>query len=737
MPAGFLDELNPNQREAVNALQGPVMVVAGPGSGKTRVLTFRIAHLIKTGVPAWQILALTFTNKAASEMKDRIFRLVGDKSSQLWMGTFHSIFARLLRVECSHIGFARNFTIYDSADSLSLIKFVMRERGIPSQQFNPQAIRASISAAKNQLLLPGDYAKKAQSILEEKTAVVFSEYQKELIRNNSMDFDDLLLRPIELFQRHSEVLKRYQDRFRFILIDEYQDTNRAQYVLIRLLADRYRNICVVGDDAQSIYGFRGADIRNILQFERDYPDAKIIRLEQNYRSTQKILSAADHIIKNNIDQISKTLWTENLPGDMITVVECEDDRDEGAAIVSRITEASHRLKIDLKQIAVMYRTNAQSRSVEDALRRNSIPYTIVGGIEFYERKEVKDVLAYLRLLVNPDDNESFRRIINFPARGIGEVALKRLGQFAVTSARGLLEAAAHAPGIPGLGAAARHGFSEFAGMIRKYAGLQKELSPSELSRALIDETGILARFKEEQTPESTARWENVQEVLSAISEFAADTPDATLEAFLQEVSLIADVDRWDDRHNTVTLLTLHSAKGLEFPVVFITGLEEGLLPFSPGPELERTRLEEERRLFYVGITRAMRKLYLTHARARYRFGEMTYQRPSRFLDEMDAAHVERIPARHSAFRGGGFAQAHSSGRKHRDTDSSYFSDEMPDYENMSHEELRVGGLVEHEIFGRGRVTNITGGGESLKATVEFESVGRKNLMLKFAKLKLL
>jgi DNA helicase-2/ATP-dependent DNA helicase PcrA len=719
------------------------MVVAGPGSGKTRVLTFRIAHLISIGVPAYQILALTFTNKAAAEMKERIVALVGAKSSQLWMGTFHSIFARILRTECEAIGFQRNFTIYDSQDSLALIKSVMEFQGISWQRFNPQAVRSRISGSKNQLITPEEAARRAVDIFEEKSAQVFVEYQRRLKQYNAMDFDDLLLKPIELFNGHKQVLAKYQDRFRFILIDEYQDTNRAQYTLIRLLADRHKNICVVGDDAQSIYAFRGADIRNILDFERDYPEARTIRLEQNYRSTKAILGAADTLIKHNVEQIPKDLWTENGDGDPISVVACDDDKDEGMTIVSRIYEESRRLKLDLKDVAIMYRTNAQSRSLEDALRRQNIPYSIVGGVEFYQRKEVKDAMAYLRALVNPRDQESVLRIINFPARGLGDVALQRLVEFAEAAGADLPAAAARASEIPALTPKARGGFLAFGALLAKYRALAAEMSLSELSRAYIDEIGLLKLFKEEGTPEAMARWDNVQELLSAISEFSAQRPDATLELFLQDVSLVSNMDEWNDSHNAVTLMTLHAAKGLEFPLVFVAGLEEGLLPFYSS-SIERKELEEERRLLYVGMTRAMRKLTLTHARVRFRFGEMSYQSPSRFLEEMGGDLTQTESAhRGTPYRSG--ASPSAAGRefprpkkKTADSESHYFRDEQPDYdvEGVSAAALKAGVMVEHEMFGRGKIVHVAGAGEALKAVVDFPAAGRKNLLLKYARLKI-
>ncbi len=730
----FLSELNPAQRKAVEAVQGPVMVIAGPGSGKTRVLTYRIAHLVSIGVPPYQILALTFTNKAANEMKERIVGLIGKESGQLWMGTFHSIFARILRRECEKLDFKKNFSIYDTSDSLGLIKNIMGSLEIPLQQFNPQGVRARISGAKNQLISPSMFAGRPIDLFEEKTSKIYIEYQKRLKYNNAMDFDDLLLKPIELFERHKKTLDTYQDRFRFILIDEYQDTNRAQYTLIKHFASKYRNICVVGDDAQSIYAFRGADIRNILDFERDYPEATIVRLEQNYRSTKTILAAADQIIKNNNDQITKNLWTENAEGDLITILSCYDDKDEGSTIASRILSESQRLRIDFKDFAVMYRTNAQSRSLEDALRREAIPYVIVGGTEFYQRKEVKDCLAYFRLLVNPEDDESFLRIINYPARGVGDSAQERLKEYARTYSLHLLDTTLQWAHIPDISPKAKERLGAFAELIQTYRQFLKTMSLSELSRTLIDQLGILTAFKEEGTPESLARWENVQELLSAISEFSAEHPDGTLESFLQEVSLVSDVDNLDDDRNAVTLMTLHSAKGLEFPVVFIAGLEEGLLPFY-STSLDVKELEEERRLYYVGITRAMKKLYLSCTRMRYRFGEVSYPSPSRFIEEANQELFERVSDNQLPYRQMPKSRRSPMGR----TSSQYFIDEIPDDETeakMIHD-FHVGKIVEHEVFGRGKILTLSGSGEMKKAVVEFAEAGRKNLLLKYARLKIL
>jgi len=740
----FLDQVNPKQLEAIKTIEGPVMVVAGPGSGKTRVLTFRIAYLLSIGVPAYQILALTFTNKAANEMKERIAHQVGDKSKQLWMGTFHSIFARLLRIEADKLGYQRNFSIYDTQDSLRLIKSIMGDLNIPTQQFNPQSIHYKISRAKNQVILPDEYASQSVGLAEEKTAAVYIEYIKKLKQNNAMDFDDLLLKPIELFNHNRKTLSSYQEKFRFILIDEYQDTNRAQYILLKLLSERYKNICVVGDDAQSIYGFRGADIRNILEFTNDYPEAKIIHLEQNYRSTSTILNAADQVIKNNTKQIPKNLWTNNIAGDPITVLECDDDRSEGESIVKNIFYEVERLKIQFKDIAIMYRTNAQSRAIEEALRKNSIPYTIVGGVEFYQRKEIKDVLAYFRLLVNPNDDESFLRIANYPNRGIGDVAIRKLRSFAASKSLSLLNSTAEVQHIDGLTKKAQQSFAMLNSMFQKYRGLINDLSLSELARAFVDEIGILSIFKEEGTPESLARRENVMELLSAISEYSEEHEDATLENFLQEVSLISDIDKWDNEVNAVTLMTLHSAKGLEFPVVFITGLEEGLLPYY-NSTLDPIDLEEERRLFYVGITRTIKKLFLSYAHQRFRFTDISFQTPSRFLEEIDSNLIERsayIKYHHydiSSVRLQKNKSQKKVTRKSSDFKDQFYSDLQPDYDNQVDvsNELRTGALIEHDTFGRGKIIFITGEGDSCKIVVDFESVGKKNLMLKYAPIKIL
>lgn len=740
----FLKDLNPVQQEAVKAANGPVMIIAGAGSGKTRVLTYRIAHLVSCKVPPHQILALTFTNKAANEMKERIVKLVGEGANDLWMGTFHSIFARILRREAESVGFTRSFTIYDSDDSLNAIKKCMERVNLSQQQINPQLIRSRISGAKNQLVTSKAYSDLAKDFIDEKVGVVYEEYERTLHRSNAMDFDDLLVKPIELFRRHPNILEKYHHRFKFLLVDEFQDTNRAQYEMIKLLAQQHRNICVVGDDAQSIYAFRGADIRNILDFTKDYSDCQTFRLEQNYRSTKSILAVADTLIKYNADQLRKNLWTANQQGESVVLIDCPDDRDEGYQITRAIQEEILDNKLSLKDFAILYRTNAQSRSIEDVLRRSGIPYVIVGGTRFYERKEIKDVLAYLRLLVNPQDDQSFLRAVNYPARGIGDTSLDYLRAYADENRLTLFQAIFSLDKVAGLQERAKKSLTQFKIFVEKYASLKAQMSLSELARSMVDELGILKSFKEEGTPESMGRWENVHELLSAVSEFSDEHPDGTLEAFLEEVTLVSDIDMWEGTRNAVTLMTLHASKGLEFPIVFIAGLEEGMLPFY-STTIDRPELEEERRLLYVGITRAKSKLYLSKARLRYRFGEVMFTSPSRFISEIGEDKlriVESATARkvsdETSFARGRNGNKHCPVQKKPVHKETFFSDDAPNYEDESQEvfEIKQGSWVQHEMFGKGKVIRISGEGESAKAVVHFDDYGVKNLILKFARLRL-
>ncbi|MEX1275799.1 MAG: UvrD-helicase domain-containing protein [Bacteroidota bacterium] len=739
----FLKDLNQVQQEAAKAVNGPVMIIAGAGSGKTRVLTYRIAHLMSCGVPPYQILALTFTNKAANEMKERIRNLVGEGAKELWMGTFHSIFARILRREAELLGYTRSFTIYDSDDSLKAVKKCMDRVNVSQQQVPPQVVRSRISHAKNQMLSPDVFAGLGTDFIDEKVATVYLEYEKTLHRSNAMDFDDLLIKPIELFNKHHDILEQYHHRFKFALVDEFQDTNRAQYEMIKLLSLRHKNICVVGDDAQSIYAFRGADIRNILDFSKDYPGCQTFRLEQNYRSTKHILSVADRLIKNNIDQLKKDLWTENPEGDPVVLIECADDRDEAYQILHAIQQEISDHHLGLKDVAILYRTNAQSRSLEDVLRRNGIPYVIVGGIRFYERKEIKDILAYLRLLTNPRDDQSFSRVVNYPTRGIGETSMERVELFAQARALPLFHAASLIDQVEGLQERAKKSITQFGTFIEKYISLKAKMSISELARSMVDDLGILQSFKEERTTDSMARWENVQELLSAISEFSEEHPDGTLEAFLEEVSLVADIDTWEGTRNVVTLMTLHASKGLEFPIVFVAGLEEGLLPFYTAT-IERPELEEERRLFYVGITRAQRKLYFSKTRMRYRFGDLLFTSPSRFIAEIGEGGLVVVEPKSPRRSHDGPALDHRRRSMHERpsvpvhrAEERHFADDLPDYEDESQEvfEIKKGSLVQHEMFGKGKVIQVNGRGDAMKATVHFEEYGVKSLIVKFARLK--
>jgi DNA helicase-2/ATP-dependent DNA helicase PcrA len=737
----FLNDLNPVQREAAECVAGPLLVLAGPGSGKTRVLTYRIAHLLSLGVPPWRILSLTFTNKAAGEMRERILRLVGEGGSKIWMGTFHSMFARIMRADGAALGYGSNFSIYDASDSQGLIRDIQQRLGIAPQQFSTSALQSRISSAKNQLIDPDSMAASAGDLWTEKTALVYAEYARQLKLNNALDFDDLLIRPIDLFRRHPAVLDKYADRFHFVLVDEYQDTNRAQYEALRLLVGKRRNICVVGDDAQSIYSFRGADIRNILEFEKDFPEAKVVRLEQNYRSTGTIIAAADHVIRRNRDRLVKNLWTENPGGEPVAVITCDGDREEAAIVVSAIFEEVRSRGLDFRDFAVMYRTNVQSRVLEDALRRNAIPYRLIGGVEFYQRKEIKDILAYLRLIVNPLDNESFARVVNVPVRGVGNAAFGRLRAFAASRGLGLL-AAAGSPGIEGIGKRALAGIASFVRLIDDHRKILREVSVGEFVRVLVDALGVLPALKEEGTPEAMGRRENIQELLSALDEYSETRPDPTLESFLQEVSLLSSVDRSDDGKNAVTLLTLHAAKGLEFPVVFITGMEEGILPLYNGGEPDRKDIEEERRLCYVGMTRAKERLYCSNARVRHRFGEYLTQVPSRFLGEIPEELCRTLPFTmgpgHGAAATGHHRRRERPKRRADADDRWYHSDPEVDIAEYASDagEFRAGLAVEHEQFGRGKIVEIEYAGESTRAVVDFHAHGLKHLILKYAKLRI-
>ena len=721
----ILNNLNKEQVSAVEYNAGPHMIVAGAGSGKTRVLTHKIALLIEKGTEPSSILALTFTNKAAKEMKERIKSLIGKKADELWMGTFHSIFARILRVEADKLGYRSNYSIYDREDSVSLVSNVMASLNINLESLTPNGVQHKISFLKNQMISPSGFEKSSGLTPTDKKFVeVYTEYNKRLFENNAMDFDDLLLKPIQLFEENEKILAKYKKIFKYILVDEYQDTNIAQYELMKLLSPLKDKVCVVGDDAQSIYSWRGAEIKNMLNFKKDFKGSKIFRLEQNYRSTKTILAAADSVIKNNSGQIPKTLWTENAEGELLTLIRATDEKDEAYQIAKRIKKEITTRKLSLNDIAIFYRLNSQSRALEDALRRDKIPYKIVGGVEFYRRKEVKDVLAYLRVLTNPNDEESLLRIMNFPQRGIGNTSITKMIAFARKLGLSLFKTMMRVFEVIEVKERIQKNVKQFRLLLDKYIELKEKLSIGELTSALLDELGILRMYKEEGTSESMQRYDNIQELISAVHEYSKSNPKNTLEDFLAEVSLIAGVDQYNEKVNSVTLMTVHSAKGLEFPVVFITGLEEDIFPLSQKFDQD-SKLEEERRLFYVAVTRAKEKVFLSYARSRYRFGEVAYQSKSRFLDELDESTVEEMDG----------AGAKKAGRRKKVYYDEFYQESYDDFD-QDRRSLRVGSRVTHQLFGIGKILQIVGTGDLQRVTIAFEKVGTKQLLSKFANLKL-
>ncbi len=715
----ILKSLNDAQREAVEYTKGPQIIIAGAGSGKTKVLTHKIAYLIENGYEPSSILALTFTNKAAKEMKTRIKKLVGKQANDILMGTFHSVFARILRENSDKLGYKINFSIYDKDDSVALVSHVMEELNISDDLFSPNSVQHRISNMKNHMVSPEDFRQNfMDTAADQKFADIYEHYNKRLFENNAMDFDDLLLKPIELFERYPKVASKYRGKIRYILVDEYQDTNRAQYNLIKMMTSSRIKVCVVGDDAQSIYAWRGADISNIFDFQKDFPNSKLFKLEQNYRSTQNILRAANSVIVNNKNQIQKELWTEREEGDKISVVRCSDEKDEAYQIAKRIKQEVQKRKLSLNDVAILYRTNSQSRALEDALRREKIPYQIIGGVEFYRRKEVKDIIAYLRVLANPDDEESLLRIMNFPQRGIGNTSIEKMLAFSRRLNITFLTTMGRIFEVIEVKERIQKNVKQFKLLLDKYINLKEKLSLYELTSALVDELGILQLYKESKNKDDMNRYYNVQELLNAIREFTRSNKGATIDDFLAEVSLVSGVDQMDDKSNMVTLMTVHSAKGLEFPVVFVTGLEEDLFPINQRFDSDAD-IEEERRLFYVACTRAKDKLYLTYARSRYRFGEVAYQNRSRFIDEMDPETIveERI---------GGVR----SGRKRK----SYYDGLYGEGDGQERRSYRVGSRVRHEIFGEGKIMAIDGSGDEAKITIQFEDYGVKRLIAKFANL---
>ena len=720
-------KLNPGQLEAVSHINGPLLVVAGAGSGKTRVLTSRIAYLLQQGVAPWNILAITFTNKAAGEMRERVERMVGGPARDIWLSTFHAFCAKFLRLEADSLnGLTKSFVIYDAGDSLALIKNCLKELNLDEKHFPPSGVQAAISNAKNALTDFAAFAHQADNFHEQKVAEVYALYQRKLRQNNAADFDDLLLLSVRLLETNPEVLAKYQDKFRYILIDEYQDTNRAQYVLAKLLAAKHRNIFVVGDIDQSIYAWRGADIRNILDFEADYPEARVVKLEQNYRSTQTILDAANSLIENNLDRKPKSLWTENQPGDRISHYLAMDERDEARYICDNIIKQNTIYRMSYNNMAVLYRTNAQSRVVEEAFMRAGVPYTIVGGLKFYERKEVKDIIAYLRVIFNPADAVSLLRIINVPRRGIGDTTVGKLVDYAAKSGLSLFDAVSGADAVPGLTTRAKGQLDGLATLIFNLTAKAPALSVAKVIEMVMNDSGYLAELENEQTPQAEARVENLRELLSVAKEFAAGDLEDNLENFLSHVALVSDIDTAETGSDKVTLMTLHSAKGLEYPVVFLAGLEEGIFPHAR-TLLNDSEVEEERRLCYVGITRAQRKLFLTNARMRTIYGNTVMYSPSRFLNEIPVDLVDKHIVKHDRY------SAATSPGPTPAAPLKTAAAPVPKAPRAA-EEWRAGDKAEHAKWGVGTVVEVRGSGDNQEVKVAFPGLGIRQLMVKFAPL---
>ncbi len=714
--------LNEVQKKAVQAIGNPVLIFAGAGSGKTRVLTHKIAHLIKElSFKPEEILAVTFTNKAAEEMLKRVLSLISQKNVALNIGTFHSICSRLLRQEIHRLGFSKDFVIYDVQDQVALIRLVMDEMNVSRTYVDPKTVSNRISYYKNKLMSATDAKRSARTILEKTICDIFKNYQSALQKNNALDFDDLLLFPLVLFEKFPDVLQKYQEKWKYVLVDEYQDTNRPQFLFINAIARDNNQICVVGDDDQSIYGWRGADIRNILDFEKSFPGCEIYKLEQNYRSTQQILNAASAVVKNNEDRAIKELKAMNGAGDKLGLLETNDEMEEADALISVLEKEIKMNKRTFSDFAVLYRTNAQSRALEDSLRRNGIPYKIIGGIRFYERKEVKDLLAYLQLIVNKKDTIALRRVVNFPPRGIGLKTVDKCVQEAKKSNKELFDVLADPSKMNIRGKQAEE-LNSFHEIISKYHDLLDKLNAGELVRTLVDETGILKHYKKQDTLEDLERLNNINEVLNSVDEFMARNPDAMLTDFLEEVSLLTGIDHWNDQENRVTLMTVHSAKGLEFPVVFLTGLEDGLFPLYNSLQ-DKQELEEERRLFYVGLTRAKQNVFLLYASNRRRAGvEQYYGLVSRFVREIPEDHLENI----------NFSSAMT--RKVIGSDRGHARMEVKRTVTIF-DDFRVGDLVKHAIFGVGKIMALSGSGENQRVGVVFKGGLKKKLIVKFAKLK--
>ena len=778
----ILSQLNESQREAAACTEGPVMIIAGAGSGKTRTLTYRIAHLINLGTDPFNILALTFTNKAAAEMKERIMKLVGSEARNIWMGTFHSVFARILRSEAEKLGYIRTFTIYDNDDSKSAIKQIVKNLNLDPKTYSPGYVMGRISMAKSNLLSPEDYANNPEIQQADKDAhkpmiaEIYKLYNHRLRNAMAMDFDDLLFNMNILLRDFPDVLLKYQKRFQYIMVDEYQDTNYSQYLIVKKLAARLQNICVVGDDAQSIYAFRGANIQNIFNFRRDYPNLHLFKLEQNYRSTKVIVNAANSVIAKNVEQIDKEIWTDNAQGNRITLLRAVDEKDEGRLIANSINEAHIGEDLDYKSFAVLYRTNVQSRALEEALRRENIPYHIYQGLSFYGRKEIKDVLAYLRLVVNNYDEESLLRVINYPARGIGQTSLDRVRVAAADNDIAVWTVLENLPSFGlGITSGTTQKIGEFVMMIKRFSSMLATMNAYDLAKQIIYNSGIITLLRNDDDPDNPNRIENIEELLNGVKEFCEkeaqfaengtdeeqQTESAggirTLDQFLQQVLLLTSEDKDEDKDaDKVSLMTIHAAKGLEFPYVYVAGLEENLFPSFMSIS-SRQELEEERRLFYVAVTRAERQLTLSYAMTRYQYGNSSCQEMSRFVEEIDPKYIE-MPQRKSQFPKPGVLPKAFQGvkgvkwspeaerdfqrkpapepQKPRRLQPKSSLPQGPTAPNSAAEinAIQVGMRVRHAKFGEGKVLTIEGSGNDRKATIFFDQVGQKTMMLVYAKL---
>jgi DNA helicase-2/ATP-dependent DNA helicase PcrA len=737
MPEKLLFNLNPQQREAVQFLDGPLLVLAGAGSGKTGVLTHKIAYLLGSKiVDSTNILAVTFTNKAANEMKIRIEKLIESQISKMWIGTFHSICARILRSEGKHIGYSSNFTIYDSDDQLKQIQNIMTFLNIDQSLLKPKQIQYAISNSKSQMQNASDFEKSAVDFKKQRIAEVFWEYESALRRNNAFDFDDLLLKPLEIFTLHKDILKKYQDKFGYILVDEYQDTNKSQYHLVKMLSAVSRKICVVGDEDQSIYKWRGADIENILSFEKDFPQCKIIRLEQNYRSTQTILDAANFLVANNLKRLGKNLWSAKNSGEKIRLIRASNESMEAAKVKDIILDFQSDPHFTLNNVAVLYRTNAQSRALEDQMRRAGIPYILVGGVRFYERKEIKDIIAYLRILVNPDDSNSMRRIINYPTRAIGNITLKHLSDFSRKNDLSLYETLATPDAITEINAGTKARLKSFHESLEQLREQVNSISAYKMAAQVIQTFGLRDSYLHSESQEDKSRLENINELLNSISLFVKDKTgeNNNLQHYLQEVSLLTDIDSWDNISNAITLMTLHSAKGLEFPIVIITGLEDGLFPIFRSMD-NNDDLEEERRLFYVGMTRAKERLFLLWASQRHRFqnsefGMSNRNIPSRFLKEIPSKYLEEdVKSDMLEFD---FEENH--GREFKYSGRNKKS-ELREF-RMEASGFSIGQWVYHESFGKGQILGIQGSNSGTKLTVVFPKNQIKKIIAEYANLQI-